>query len=119
MQQNILKRCMIYDQNTKVYARVAELGVSAVPHVFFDGGYRDMLGAQTDEQPYQNAITQSGEILIIKGGSSLEMININKFEQILKDSSFKQNNSPEFLITDREKAQTELINPFGAYVDSE
>jgi len=52
---------LIPDANSRVWDRVMELEVSPVPHVFFDGGYRDILGAQTDEQPYRNAITQSGE----------------------------------------------------------
>ena len=52
---------MIVDINRRVYPRVQELGVTGTPDVYFDGGYRNIIGAQGDEQPYRNAITQSGE----------------------------------------------------------
>jgi hypothetical protein len=47
--------------NQNVRKRLNELGVTSVPDVYFDGGYRRLLGQQGDEQPYRNAITQSGE----------------------------------------------------------
>lgn len=53
---------LVWDEgNQNVRQRLIELGVSSVPDVFFDGGYRRLLGAQGDEQPYRDAITQSGE----------------------------------------------------------
>jgi hypothetical protein len=52
---------MLVDVNRRVYPRVQELGVTGTPDVYFDGGYRNINGAQVDEQPYRNAITQSGE----------------------------------------------------------
>jgi glutaredoxin len=41
--------------------RMQELGVHSVPDVYFDGGFKRILGAQTDETPYRTAIAQSGE----------------------------------------------------------
>lgn len=52
---------LVAKENPKIYSRVQELGVIYVPDVYFDGGYRNLLGAQEDEQPYRNAITQCGE----------------------------------------------------------
>lgn len=53
---------LVYDKgNANVRSRLQELGVSSIPDVYFDGGYKRMLGAQQDEQPYRNAITQCGE----------------------------------------------------------
>lgn len=46
---------------SRVYNRLKELGVEYVPDVYFDGGYRKITGKQDDEQPYRNAIQQSGE----------------------------------------------------------
>ncbi|UCD13446.1 MAG: hypothetical protein JSW60_07795 [Thermoplasmatales archaeon] len=47
--------------NRNVLVRLKELGVTGVPDVYFDGGYKRILGGQTNEDPYRNAITQSGE----------------------------------------------------------
>lgn len=52
---------MVVDQNYETYDRIKELGVTGVPHVFMDGGYRNLKGAQEDEQPYINAIETSGQ----------------------------------------------------------
>ena len=52
---------LVADMNSKIYKRVQELGVTAVPDVYFDGGYKNLLGAQDNEQAYRNAITQCGE----------------------------------------------------------
>ncbi len=46
--------------NRNVRDRLKELKVGSVPDVFFDGKYQHILGAKTDEQPYRNAINQSG-----------------------------------------------------------
>ena len=46
--------------NYRVQGRATELGISAVPDVFFDGKYKHIKGRQPDEQPYRNAITQAG-----------------------------------------------------------
>jgi len=51
---------MVADQNNKVYPRVKSLGTEGVPDVHFDGGYRNLVGQQNDEQPYRMAITSSG-----------------------------------------------------------
>jgi len=52
---------LVYDEgNINVRSRLQELGVTSIPDVYFDGGYRRLLGAQTDELPYRNAITQCG-----------------------------------------------------------
>jgi len=56
---------LVWDKgNSNVRDRLTELGVSSVPDVYFDGGYRRLLGAQQDEQPYRNAITQCGERVV-------------------------------------------------------
>lgn len=47
--------------NSRVRERLTELSVSSVPDVFFDGKFRHVLGGQTSEQTYRNAITQAGE----------------------------------------------------------
>lgn len=52
---------MIVDENYETYDRIKELGVTGVPDVFMDGGYRNVKGAQEDEQPYINAIEASGQ----------------------------------------------------------
>lgn len=52
---------LVANMNNKAYQRVKQLGVTGVPDVYFDGGYRRLLGAQTDETPYRNAIVQCGE----------------------------------------------------------
>lgn len=46
--------------NTNVLSRLTELGITSIPDVYFDGGYRRLLGAQNDEQPYRNALTYCG-----------------------------------------------------------
>jgi len=52
---------LVSDMNSRIWNRVQELEVTGVPDVHFDGGYRNLVGAQTDEQPYRTAITQCGE----------------------------------------------------------
>ena len=44
--------------NKNIYARMNELGVHAVPDVYFDGGYKRVLGGQQSETPYRTAIIQ-------------------------------------------------------------
>ena len=44
-----------------LYDRLNELGVEYVPDAYFDGLYRHVQSKQEDEQPYRNAIIQSGE----------------------------------------------------------
>jgi hypothetical protein len=75
---------LVADMNSKIYSRVQELGVTGVPDVYFDGGYRNLIGAQSDEQPYRNAITQCGERTVPdievdvsvewKGGGTLKIV---------------------------------------------
>jgi hypothetical protein len=74
---------MILDVNPRVYPRVQELGVTGTPDVYFDGGFNSIVGAQTDEQPYRTAITQSGERVVpdididvsaeFKGGGTIKI----------------------------------------------
>ena len=53
---------LVADEYIKnVYNRIKDLGVTAVPHMFFDGEYKNILGAQQTEDVYRNAITLSGE----------------------------------------------------------
>lgn len=53
---------LVWDEgNVNVRGRFAALGIVGVPDVFFDGGYKRILGGQGSELPYRNAITQSGE----------------------------------------------------------
>jgi hypothetical protein len=52
---------LVYDTgNMNVRQRLQQLGVSSIPDVHFDGGYKRVLGAQNDEQAYRNAISQCG-----------------------------------------------------------
>jgi glutaredoxin len=46
--------------NANVRKRMNELGISVVPDVYFDGGYKKISGAQSSEKPYGTAINQSG-----------------------------------------------------------
>jgi hypothetical protein len=55
---------MIVDVNPRVFPRVQELGVTGTPDVYFDGGFNNIVGAQTNEEPYRTAITQSGERVV-------------------------------------------------------
>jgi hypothetical protein len=47
--------------NMNVRGRVSALGVVGVPDVFFDGGFKRLIGGQGSEGPYRSFITQSGE----------------------------------------------------------
>jgi len=51
---------LVADKNAKAYRRVKNLGVTGVPDVYFDGKYTHIVGAQSDEQPYRNAIINAG-----------------------------------------------------------
>jgi glutaredoxin len=52
---------LVYDEaNMHVRNRLIELGITSVPDVYFDGGYKNLLGAQSSEQAYRTAINQSG-----------------------------------------------------------
>ena len=53
---------MVWDRgNLRVRDRLSELSINNVPDVYFDGEYTHVLGGQTSEQVYRNAITQAGE----------------------------------------------------------
>ena len=53
---------LVWDEGKyNVRQRFLELGIVAVPDVFFDGGYKRVKGRQTSETPYRNAISESGE----------------------------------------------------------
>ena len=47
--------------NYNLKGRLVDLEVSSVPHVFFDGEYRDIIGGQSSETPYRNALTQASQ----------------------------------------------------------
>ena len=47
--------------NGNVRSRLTELEVVGVPDVFFDGGYKRIIGGQGSEAPYRGAITLAGE----------------------------------------------------------
>jgi hypothetical protein len=85
---------LVWDEgNRNVRNRLQELGVSSVPDVYFDGGYRRLLGAQVDETPYRNAITQSGErdVPDVNADLSVQWIGGGA----LKLSLTVENNEPE------------------------
>ena len=50
--------------NDNIVGRLQHLKVFAYPDVLFDGGYKRIRGAQTNENPYRNAITESGERIV-------------------------------------------------------
>jgi glutaredoxin len=52
---------LVADASPRILKRVGELNVVGVPDVFFDGGYKNIGGAQNNEQPYQAAIDQCGQ----------------------------------------------------------
>ena len=80
---------LVWDEGVKkVHNRLKDLGVVSVPHVFFDGKFKNILGGQSSETPYRNAITLSGNrtvpdidisiSTIWKGGGTLKItVNIN------------------------------------------
>ncbi len=84
---------LVADVNYKIYDRVKELGVSGVPDVYFDGGYRNLIGKQDDEQPYRDAIQQCGD----RNVPNVDVeVNVQwAGNAILKISVTVQNNEPE------------------------
>jgi glutaredoxin len=85
---------LVYDKgNANVRDRLQELGVSSVPDVYFDGGYKRSLGAQSSEQAYRNAITQCGirDVPDIVVDANVEW----KGGGTLKITVTVQNNEPE------------------------
>jgi glutaredoxin len=52
---------LVADASPRILKRVGELNVVGVPDVFFDGGYKNIGGAQNNEQPYRTAIQQCGQ----------------------------------------------------------
>ncbi|MEA2054263.1 MAG: PKD domain-containing protein [Candidatus Thermoplasmatota archaeon] len=51
---------LVYDKNHRAGKRLQELNISGVPDVYFDGKYTHVLGKQSDNQPYRNAIATCG-----------------------------------------------------------
>jgi len=84
---------LVADANYRIYDRVKELGVSGVPDVYFDGGYKNLLGKQDDEQPYRDAIQQCGN----RDVPDVDVdVNVQwNGNAILKISVTVQNNEPE------------------------
>jgi len=74
--------------------RYKELGAKSVPDVYFDGGYKNILGKQSDEQPYRTSIEQSGT----RSVPQVEIdLNVDwKSGNILKITAEVQSNDPEF-----------------------
>lgn len=79
--------------NINVRDRLKELGVTGVPDVYFDGGYRNVGSAQTTEQPYRDAITQCGEREVPDIDVDVDVIW--KGSGILKITVTVENNDPE------------------------
>lgn len=53
---------LVWDRgNSRVRGRLTELSINNVPDVYFDGKFKHVLGGQSSETPYRNAITQAGE----------------------------------------------------------
>ena len=76
---------LVTDKNwINIKDRCTELGISSVPVVHFDGGYRSVPGAQQDEIPYRNAIEQCGARTVAdidldleaqwKGGGTIKIV---------------------------------------------
>jgi hypothetical protein len=52
---------LVYDQNENLtWGRLEELGATVVPDVFFDGNFQHVVGKQSDDQVYRNAIENCG-----------------------------------------------------------
>ncbi len=74
---------LLPDANKHIWSRVQELGTTGVPDVHFDGGYRNIVGAQEDETPYRSAISACGARTVpdidlsvsveFKGGGTLKI----------------------------------------------
>ena len=79
----------IYNANI----RINELGVHSVPDVYFDGGYKRILGAQTSETPYRTAIMQSGEREV--ADIDIDVDVVLKTAGTLKITVTVYNNEPE------------------------
>ena len=78
--------------NINVRLRLGELGVVAVPDVYFDGGYKRVSGGQANEYPYRNAITLCGE----RDVPDID-VDVNaewKSKAIIKITVTVQNNEP-------------------------
>lgn len=71
-----------------------DLGVKSVPDVYFDGGYKSIIGKQSDEQAYRTSIEQSGE----RSVSQVDIdLNVEwKASNIIKITAKVQSNDPEF-----------------------
>ena len=52
---------LVYNENRKTAKRLKELGISGVPDVYFDGKYTHVLGEQSDDQNYREAIERCCE----------------------------------------------------------
>jgi len=81
------------DMNANIYGRIQELGTEAVPDAHFDGKYMNVHGKQVDEQPYRNAIVQSGEREVPDIGLDLDVEW--KGGGTIKITVNVQNNEPE------------------------
>lgn len=74
--------------------RLNETGVQYVPDVYFDGGYRELVGKQKDEVPYRNSIEQSGTRDVPEVSIDL---NVDwKGGNTIKITAQVQTNDPEF-----------------------
>lgn len=108
------------------YARIAGrlngLGVLYIPDVYFDGGYKQITGRQQDEQPYRNAIVQSGEREVLDIDIDLNVKWIGLGSTIKIDATVTNNEPEEFngnikiYITEIESEWTDAQNNEYHYV---
>lgn len=79
--------------HSRVRDRLKELDIYSIPDVYFDGLFTHVSGAQTDELPYRNAITQAGarEVADI----DLDVDVVLKTAGTLKITVTVYNNEPE------------------------
>lgn len=87
---NFYYAALIYD-NKDTRNRIKELNISEYPNVFFDGKYKHILGGQSSETSYRNAINSSGKRIVPdididmsvewKGGGTIKItINVQNHE---------------------------------------
>ena len=85
---------LVWDRgNPRVRSRLQELSINNVPDVYFDGKYTNVLGGQTSEQVYRNAITQAGERSVPDIDISVDVDWVGG--GVIKFSVVVNNNEPE------------------------
>ncbi len=84
---------LVYDKNSKTGKRLQELGISGVPDVYFDGKYTHVLGEQSNDQAYRNAITSCGARDV--ADIDLEVTVVWKGDAVLEITAVVQSNEIE------------------------